>query len=174
MWRRLGARCWQHSCPTSVARSLLQKSTGPSSDTRRRAAIGTLRQRSGRSCSAGRSSARPRAFGRRLQMTDRIACINPNCRRTAAQEKHPGSTWIICGKCYRAMPGRFRARWKALNKRSRRLPRISEKTKTTTTAARSRQWFRINRLYGRAWDRLNDDITQYFTASLQPLASRTS
>ncbi len=102
-------------------------------------------------------------------MTDRIACINPNCRRTAAQDKHPGSTWIICGKCYRAMPDRFRVRWKALNKRSRRLTRISEKTKNTTMAARSRQWFRIDRMYNRAWDRLVEAITHYFTASEQPV-----
>lgn len=100
-------------------------------------------------------------------MTDRIACINSSCRRTAAADKHPGSTWIICGKCYRAMPERFRSRWKALNKRSRRLSKISQKPPVQQPVRRP-QWFRIEAMYDRAWDRLVASITQYFTASEEP------
>ncbi|WP_284778525.1 hypothetical protein [Agrobacterium sp. lyk4-40-TYG-31] len=100
-------------------------------------------------------------------MTDRIACINPNCRRTAAPEKHPGSTWIICGKCYRAMPERYGIRWKALNKRSRKLTRISRKA-MTQSQMRGRQWFRIDRIYDRSWERLVASMIQSFTSSEQP------
>jgi len=97
-------------------------------------------------------------------MTDRIACINPNCRRTAARDKHPGSTWIICGKCWKALPDRTRKRWKQLNARWRKVERTMRKRNTVPET-----WNRIvDRLEG-AWDRLNHDITHYFTASEQPV-----
>lgn len=41
---------------------------------------------------------------------DRIPCAVPFCRRTAAREKHPHATWIICGK-----------HWRLASKRKRRL-----------------------------------------------------
>lgn len=31
----------------------------------------------------------------------RIACSVPFCRRTAAKDRHPGCTEIICGRCWR-------------------------------------------------------------------------
>lgn len=34
-------------------------------------------------------------------MTDRIPCCIPFCRRTAARDKHPNCTEIICGRCWR-------------------------------------------------------------------------
>lgn len=101
-------------------------------------------------------------------MTDRIACINPNCRRTAAQEKHPGSTWIICGKCWKAMPTRYRARWNSLKKRSRKLDRIFDKQKPAQPD-RLAQWHTIDRFYRQSWDKLISSITQYFTTSEQPV-----
>ncbi|MFB0693005.1 hypothetical protein ACA106_20985 [Agrobacterium pusense] len=97
-------------------------------------------------------------------MTDRIACINPNCRRTADRDKHPGSRWIICGKCWKALPDRMRKRWKQLNARWRKVERTMRKRNTGPVV-----WNRVvERLEG-AWDRLNHDITHYFTASEQPV-----
>lgn len=43
-------------------------------------------------------------------MGDRIPCAVPFCRRTAARDKHPNATEIICGK-----------HWRLARKRRRRL-----------------------------------------------------
>jgi len=41
-------------------------------------------------------------------MTDRIPCVVPFCRRTAAREKFPDATEIICGKHHRLARKRLR------------------------------------------------------------------
>ncbi|MCV9960792.1 hypothetical protein OIU34_02670 [Pararhizobium sp. BT-229] len=98
----------------------------------------------------------------------RIPCINPTCRRTAAQDKYPGSSSIICGKCWRSLPARMRARHKQLNRRSRTLFRLSRKTKYGD-ALRTPQWQRIEDRYDAAWARLNATMIKYFTASETPV-----
>lgn len=100
-------------------------------------------------------------------MADRIPCVNPNCRRTGAQDKYPGSDSIICGKCWRAMPARYRARWKQLNARDRKLSRLKRKTQFADPR-RDTQWWAIGNRFNSAWRRLIETIIHYFTASEQP------
>lgn len=57
----------------------------------------------------------------------RILCINPVCRRTAAQEKHPDCNEIVCGKCWRKLPQHLRDRYRALKKRDKRIARLAMK-----------------------------------------------
>ena len=56
-------------------------------------------------------------------MTDRIPCINPNCRRTAAKAKYRDGTEIVCGKCWRTLPTRLRDDYKALRRKLRKMER---------------------------------------------------
>ncbi|MBX5268609.1 hypothetical protein HJB99_07940 [Rhizobium sp. NLR17b] len=97
----------------------------------------------------------------------RITCLNPNCRRTAAADRYPGCRHIICGKCWKQLPTRTRARHKQLNARSRTLFRLSRKAKYGD-ALRTTQWQTIERQYDGAWDRLNQTIIRYFTAAELP------
>jgi hypothetical protein len=46
---------------------------------------------------------------------DRIPCVVPFCRRTAARAKMPDASEIICGKCGRRAP-RERAFYRALQR----------------------------------------------------------
>lgn len=101
-------------------------------------------------------------------MTDRIPCLNPNCRRTAAQDKFPGSDSIICGKCWRALPARYRARWKQLNARDRKLSRLKTKQKFADPR-RDTRWWAISNHFNSAWHRLTSSVIHYFTASEQPV-----
>ncbi|MDQ0135724.1 hypothetical protein J2T08_003645 [Neorhizobium galegae] len=101
-------------------------------------------------------------------MNARIPCLNPNCRRTAAQEKYPNSSNIICGKCWKAMPAEFRRRWKTLKSRDRRLGRIHNKT-AYRRQEREEQWGRIATRFDRAWEALDLSIIHYFTASEAPI-----
>lgn len=94
---------------------------------------------------------------------DRIPCINPTCRRTAAQDKFPGSTQIICGKCWRATPDRMRRRWKQLKARWRRLERGMRKRHVDAVV-----WNRVVDRLNAAWDRLDADLIRDFTASETP------
>jgi len=57
----------------------------------------------------------------------RIPCINPSCRRTAPREKFPDAEAVICGRCFRALPGNMRAYHRLLERRSRRLARLIER-----------------------------------------------
>lgn len=57
----------------------------------------------------------------------RIPCINPNCRRTADAAKFAAGEEIICGKCWKALPKRLTARYRALRNRSRQIDRIIRK-----------------------------------------------
>jgi hypothetical protein len=97
-------------------------------------------------------------------MSHRIRCINPTCRRTAAQDKHPGSSQIICGKCWRAIPDRMRMRWRQLHRRWKRIERTMRKRSTDSTT-----WNRIVERLESAWDRLEADVVRYFTASETPV-----
>lgn len=54
----------------------------------------------------------------------RIACCNPRCNRTAAQEKHPGCTEIICYKCWKLLPKELTKRYRDLNKRWKKTDRL--------------------------------------------------
>lgn len=97
-------------------------------------------------------------------MADRIPCLNPNCRRTEAQDKFPGSTGIICGKCWKALPDRMRRRWKQLKARWKKIERAMRKRSTPGPV-----WNRIVDRLDAAWTRLEADIRHYFTASEKPI-----
>lgn len=56
-------------------------------------------------------------------MSDRLRCVNPNCRRTAAQEKFPESDSICCAKCWKLLPKKFVDRYKELARRQRKFHR---------------------------------------------------
>ena len=103
-----------------------------------------------------------------MAVPDRIPCINPNCRCTAAQDRFPGSDSIICGKCWRAMPARYRARWKQLKARDRKLTQLKRKTKFADPT-RDTQWWSISNRFGSAWRILIKSIVDYFTASEKPI-----
>ncbi len=100
-------------------------------------------------------------------MADRICCINPNCRRTAAQDKFPRSSRIICGKCWKALPERMRRRHKQLNARDRLLERLMKK-QGFSHEARGRQWYRLSIQFDAAWGRLNASMIHFFTAGETP------
>lgn len=79
------------------------------------------------------------ASARSLGMRDgRIPCINPNCRRTAPAEKYEPGEEIICRTCFKTLPKSVADRYKALNRRERRLLRLVEKriAKDSITHAR--------------------------------------
>ncbi len=63
-------------------------------------------------------------------MSDRIPCINPRCRRTAAREKHPNANEIVCGKCWRLLPKALTRRYRELLNRNRRIIRISKRKRS--------------------------------------------
>lgn len=100
-------------------------------------------------------------------MTDRIPCINQECRCTAPADRHPGSSTILCRKCWRAMPAQFRARWKQLNARSRKLTKISRKTQFNRPERRA-NWVWISEMDDRAWQALELAIKQYFRSGSEP------
>jgi len=52
----------------------------------------------------------------------RIPCIVDGCRRTAAREKHPHATEIICGKHWQIIPRMKRAIYRRACKRYQRRP----------------------------------------------------
>lgn len=60
-------------------------------------------------------------------MSDRIPCINPRCRRTAPAEKYEPGEEIICRGCFKLLPKSVADRYKALNKRERRVLRQVER-----------------------------------------------
>lgn len=101
-------------------------------------------------------------------MADRIPCLNPSCRCTAPSDRHPGSSSIICRKCWRAMPNEFRARWKQLNARSRRLTRVSRKV-SFNRPERQVNWIRISEMYDRSWQALEIAIKHHFRTGETPI-----
>ena len=60
-------------------------------------------------------------------MSERLACCNPRCKRTASTEKHPGCNEIICGKCWKLLPKKLTARYRQLRKRDRKGCRLAER-----------------------------------------------
>lgn len=98
---------------------------------------------------------------------ERIKCLNVNCRITAAQDKYPGSSNIICQKCWKAMPDRFRREWKRLKAHDRKLQKICKKEKYSH-GSRRRNWISIDQIFTRRWDKLNSDIINYFAAGEKP------
>lgn len=66
-------------------------------------------------------------------MSDRIRCINLNCRRTAPATKYEPGAEIICGKCFKALPidlqADHRKIWRDIRKWQRRITRTSDEIK---------------------------------------------
>lgn len=103
---------------------------------------------------------------RRMTKPGRLPCINKTCKRTGAQDKHPGSTEIICAKCFRSMPTLMRARHKQLWKRSDKLDRLTEKHREDPA-----MMARINRNYElleSVWQSSYRDMWCYFNQQRKP------
>jgi hypothetical protein len=97
----------------------------------------------------------------------RIPCINPACRRTAPAEKCPGCDQIICRGCFRALPAAVRARHRALDRRGRRLNRLTEKALARHT--RCYGWLRdLWALYDRLCDRNWRQIRDHYLRPARP------
>lgn len=94
-------------------------------------------------------------------MADRIPCINPRCRRTAAQDKFPDSKEIICGKCFRALPLAFRQEhrrcWREINKWERRILKTADPLKAQRMRAICNRW---TEKLNAAWDEMRKAIEQ--------------
>ncbi|MBO3760398.1 hypothetical protein [Ciceribacter sp. L1K22] len=101
-------------------------------------------------------------------MSNRLPCINPRCRRTAAAEKYPGSDEIICNGCYKSLPPALRQRWKTLTGRNRKLNRLHKKG-AYRVPERNRQWWRISIRYDRAWTAFWLSLKLYFNQSETPV-----
>lgn len=101
-------------------------------------------------------------------MSNRICCLNPSCKRTAAEEKHLGSDFIVCAKCWRAMPRVLKDRWKLLQRRGKRLRRMGNKP-SFARPERTPQWNRLVATYNRSWAALEAALTLYWTAGPAPV-----
>ena len=55
----------------------------------------------------------------------RIACLNPSCRRTAADDGV--SDKIVCGKCWQKLPTSLRNEWKRFKAKEKRLHRLIDR-----------------------------------------------
>lgn len=51
----------------------------------------------------------------------RIACVVLGCRRTAPQDRYPGCTQIICGKCFHLASQHLRRRCRRIERLMRKL-----------------------------------------------------
>lgn len=94
-------------------------------------------------------------------MADRIPCINPRCRRTAAQDKFPDSKEIICAKCFRALPLAFRQEhrrcWREINKWERRILKTVDPLKAQRMRVICNRW--TDRLNA-GWNEMRKTIVQ--------------
>lgn len=80
----------------------------------------------------------------------RLACINPKCRITAPQDRHPNSDDMICRKCWRATPIALRKRILQLEKRQKKVAKLVQKH--GVQPPESVTIHRIWRQSGRKWD----------------------
>lgn len=99
---------------------------------------------------------------------DRIKCLNPRCRRTAARAKYPDCTDIICQKCWKVVPQHLRDTNRRLDLRERRVLRQIERRVAAGTIARRtilslQMSFRCRREDN--WDA----IRKYFTEPEAPI-----
>lgn len=88
-------------------------------------------------------------------MSERIPCIKPGCRRTAAAEKYAPGAEIICAKCFRALPESFRKEhrrcWREIRKWERRIAKTSDEIRRQKMHRIRRMWCaRLNR----GWDEM--------------------
>lgn len=93
---------------------------------------------------------------------DRIPCINPRCRRTAAQDKFPDSDEIICGKCFATLPQSLRRRHKTYWRRVGQTKRLIAKA---TTPGRLDQIARIDEIN----QRLGYNVWRAMRAFFEPI-----
>jgi hypothetical protein len=75
---------------------------------------------------------------------DRIPCLVPFCRRTAARERFPGVEEIICGKHWRTSAWRTRKLYYGVQRKLRRWPNDE----------------RLRRLEWRLWERCKRQVLQ--------------
>lgn len=97
-------------------------------------------------------------------MSDRIPCINPNCRRTAKREDFDGQE-IICAKCFRALPASIRTRRKQLQKRSRLLDRLARRK---ALQGKGFKWALVARKFDAAWSENWEAMRAYFAPGERP------
>lgn len=96
-----------------------------------------------------------------------INCCVPHCRRKARGEKHPNAERpgyeIICGRCWRTIDPRLRARYKTLKIRDRRIDSIIRLKKIRAKPGFDRQIGNLvglfDRAHGQNWAALKEDAT---------------
>lgn len=98
----------------------------------------------------------------------RILCINPCCKRTAAEEKYPDCSEIVCGKCWRKLPQHLRDRHRALKKRDKRIERLVMK-RAANGIAKPAQLDTLEALLNRHDHRNWSRIRNYFLTPEQPV-----
>ncbi len=84
---------------------------------------------------------------------DRIPCCVPYCRRTAAREKFPGCTEIICGKHARMAPRTIRLRYRKLFRRYRKNLGGMEYWEHPAGSLLRIEGVRLARILDRLWER---------------------
>lgn len=66
-----------------------------------------------------------------VNVSDRIPCINPRCRRTFKADD--GNSEVVCGKCFRTLPEAVRKEhrgyWREIRKWDRRILRTADELK---------------------------------------------
>lgn len=83
----------------------------------------------------------------------RIACCVPFCKRTASRAKFGECTEIICGKHWRMIPNKVRARRKQLARRKRKVERLALRKSIRDKKTFGVQMWSIRCYFKKAWDR---------------------
>lgn len=96
----------------------------------------------------------------------RVPCINPACRRTASSDRVGDCRYIVCQKCWKALPSDARKRFRKLHARRRRMERLWAKPRFSE--GRGAQWGRVDRLYRAAWERMDDYLARFFSGDRGP------
>ncbi len=83
----------------------------------------------------------------------RLSCVVIGCKRTAAAERFPNATAILCGKCFRLAPRHLRRRIRRIEKTMRRLGIMDAPFGSTSPGSLER---RLLILHSRIFDRIRD------------------
>jgi hypothetical protein len=99
-------------------------------------------------------------------MSERIPCINPSCRRTAAADKYGADAEIVCGKCFRTLPKQVADRYRSVRRRGKAMVRKAERriAKGEPEAKFYAVFDRMDHHYAVSWAA----IKSYFTAPPAP------
>lgn len=85
---------------------------------------------------------------------DRIRCFVHGCRRTAPFEKFGPGVEIICGKCWKLVPGELKAKYRRFRRKRRQLERLAVKSDRPTNFPV------IDRLESENWQAIRDHFSR--------------